>query len=89
MALQTALLHKRTSAHFTLEPPIVIMYPHMLPQRVFPSVRLVADFTRVVLLTGVFNHVGFQCFITEKPVTALDTLIIPFHQMILFNMTHQ
>lgn len=89
MALQTALLHKRTSAHFTLEPSVVVMYPHMLSQRVLPGIQLVAHFTRVVFLTGVFNHVGFQRFITEKPVTALDTLVIPLHQMILFNMRHQ
>lgn len=57
VSLQSAFLRESPPAHRAREPLVVIVYPHVLPKRFLPLVRLTADRARVYPLPVVLYHV--------------------------------
>lgn len=89
VALQTAFLHKRQLADPTFEPPVIIMDPHMLPQRLLPRISLQANITFVHSLTAMLDHMLIQGLLDKKTQSTLRTDMITFHKMHFLYMGRQ
>lgn len=57
VVFERTVLYERVSAHQTHEPSVVIVDPHMFPQRLQPRVRFLAHIALIYPFPAVFNRV--------------------------------
>lgn len=87
MTFEGALLRESSGTHWAHEPLVVVMYPHVLPQRLLPLVGLVADVAGVYALPVMLDHVHLQRVPRIEGLIAFSAFVVSLVEVISSDMT--
>lgn len=82
MCTPTTLLNERHSTVLAFEPPVIRVYPHMLPQRTLPAVCFGTNDTLEVPLPGMRQHMLFHLMSRIKHFLTFGTLMPLLHHVV-------